>query len=266
MTIQKLVEFIKQRTPEGLCLAFSGGVDSALLLKAAAMAQVRTHAVTFDTYLHPRGDVKIAREYAESLGILHQVIKINELDNANIMDNPTNRCYRCKKLLFTKLQAYAVENGLAVIMDGTNADDLKEYRPGLRALSELGIISPLMALGVTKGEVRQMAAKNHIPVSARPSAPCLATRLPYGARLDPDTLNRIMDGEEFIKSLGYKVVRLRLHGDVTRIEIDKKMLPSFLNDMDRIISGLKELGFVYITLDMEFFRSGSMDVMLTRKE
>lgn len=262
MTIQALTDFIKQKGRDGVCLAYSGGVDSALLLKAASMAGVKTHAVTFDTFLHPKADVKIARDYADALSVIHEVIVINELDGANIMDNPIDRCYHCKKLLFTELLAYARQNNLAVIMDGTNADDLKEYRPGLKALSELGIVSPLVALGVTKGEVRQMAAKNHIPVSTRPSAPCLATRLPYGVRLDSDTLVQIMKGEEFIKSLGYKVVRLRLHGDVARIEIDPRMLPSFLDDMDQIVAGLKKLGFVYVTLDMEFFRSGSMDVKI----
>ncbi|WP_416198386.1 MAG: ATP-dependent sacrificial sulfur transferase LarE [Sporanaerobacter sp.] len=255
--ISKLVE-------EGACVAFSGGVDSSLILKMACDASEKynkkIYAVTFNTRLHPMEDINISREVAKSMGAIHKIIDIDEFENEKILTNPIDRCYQCKKYLFEKLLEFAEKNDIKYILDGTNADDLKEYRPGIKALKELGIISPLAKLDITKKEVRQMAKDLNVSVATRPSAPCLATRLPYNTNISFELLNKIEKAEAYIKKLGFVVVRVRVHGDIVRIEIEKEEFLRFLDKKDLIINYLKDLGFVYITLDLEGFRSGSMDI------
>ncbi len=248
----------------GVCIAFSGGVDSSLLLKVACDAakeqNKKIYAVTFDTKLHPLSDVAISKEVAKSMGAIHKVIEVDEFENDEFLMNPIDRCYQCKKYLFTKLLEFAEENNLKYALDGTNADDLNEFRPGLKALSELGIISPLAELEITKQDVREMASELNISVASRPSTPCLATRLPYNTKISFELLKKIESGEEYIKELGFEVVRLRVHDNIARIEIDKDEFIRFIEKADLIINYLKELGFIYITLDLEGFRSGSMDI------
>lgn len=261
-----LYKSMKEHLDEGVCVAFSGGVDSSLLLKIACEAGKdsgkQVLAVTFETRLHPHGEMEEAAEMASSFGAIHKIIQINEFADPEIMNNPTDRCYRCKKLLFRSLIEYAKEEGYRYIIDGSNFDDLKAYRPGMKALKELGIHSPLLEAEVTKETVRSLAAALGVNSSVKPSAPCLATRLPYGARLDFEVLERIDQGENFIKSLGFYNVRLRLHKDILRIEIDKKDFMKFMEQREAVILKLKESGFLYITLDLEGFRSGSMDINL----
>lgn len=255
---------------KGMCLAFSGGVDSSLLLKIACdmgrKQQKEVHAVLFETKLHPMGDMEAAKEIAQELGAVFHVISVNELDNPSILMNPIDRCYQCKAYLFQQLYKYADTLGLSVLVDGTNADDLLEYRPGIKALQELSVHSPLAALGITKQMVREYASELGLSVANRPSAPCLATRLPYNTKIDFDTLERLDAGELYLKNLGYDIVRLRLYQDLLRIEIEPGLFLKFLNQKQEIINYLKELGFVYITLDMEGFRSGSMDIKIKMSE
>lgn len=250
---------------EGVCIAFSGGVDSSLILKIACEISKEKnkaiYAVTFDTKLHPKSDITISKQVAKTMGAIHKVIKIDEFENEEILMNPIDRCYQCKKYLFTQLLNFAKANNIKYIIDGTNADDLNEYRPGLKALSELGVISPLAKLGISKKEVREMAKKLDISVANRPSTPCLATRLPYNTRITVELLENIEKAEKYIKKLGFEVVRVRVHGDIVRIEIEKEQFLKFLDKKDLIISYLKDLGFVYISLDLEGFRSGSMDIL-----
>ena len=252
-----------------VCLAFSGGVDSSLLLKLACDA-ARRHgtkvwAVTFDTMLHPACDLENAKKVAEEMDASHIILAVNELEQEELRNNPVNRCYLCKHRLFLRLQEFASQKGCAVILDGTNADDLKEYRPGLAALKELGVKSPLAACGLTKQDVKALAAQYGISTVSRPSAPCMATRLPYGARLDSDLLKRIEAGEEFLRQELFSEgqpgnVRLRVHGDTARLETDAGQFSAVLEKRAQITERLKALGFTYITLDLEGFRSGSMDV------
>ncbi len=257
---QKMAEYAK----EDICLAFSGGVDSSLLLKVAADAAGKTgkdvYAVTFDSRLHPSCDLEIAARVAKELGGIHKVVSVNELEQEEIRFNPVNRCYLCKKKLFQSLKDYAKEMNILYIMDGTNEDDLHVYRPGIKALRELGIISPLAELHITKAQVKELASWYGISVASRPSAPCMATRLPYGTEIDYDILNLIGKGEEFVSSLVKGNVRLRLHNDIVRIEVDQEAMGNLMEKSREIIAYLKELGFVYITMDLEGFRSGSMDV------
>ena len=261
---EKLEEALQEAVKEGVCIAFSGGVDSSLLLAAACEEQKRSggtvFGVMFDTFLHTRGDEEAARKVSMECGADFAVLPINELDNQAILDNPKDRCYQCKKYLFSKLKEFAAEHQCSVIMDGTNADDLKVYRPGLKALSELGVVSPLKEAGFTKADVRRMAEEYGISSAGKPSDSCLATRLPYGEKLERETLAKIAAGEKYLKELGFTTVRLRLHGQVARIELLPEQFSLFLNLRGDIAARLKELGFVYITLDAEGFRSGSMDV------
>ncbi len=262
--LEKLSLVMETHVDEGICVAFSGGVDSSLLLKTACDAGKRKNksvlAVTFETRLHPHGDLEEAKALAISFGADHKEIAVDEFSDPEIMHNPADRCYRCKNLLFQTLIHTAGKEGYHFLMDGSNYDDLNAYRPGMKALKELGIHSPLLELGITKREIRSLASDLGIATSNKPSAPCLATRLPYGATLDFDLLERIDLGEKFIKNLGFYNVRLRAHGDIIRIEIDKEDFFKFIEQKACVTKKLKELGFLYLTLDLEGFRSGSMDV------
>nr|WP_213818684.1 ATP-dependent sacrificial sulfur transferase LarE [Garciella nitratireducens] len=262
--LAQLEQYVERLVQEGICIAFSGGVDSSLILKVATQAgkklKKEVYAITFESQLHPTSDLILSKKVAKEMGATHKIVKMNEFENKEILKNPVNRCYLCKKYLFSNLQKISKELGCNYVVDGTNADDVKVYRPGVQALKELGIISPLKDLGITKEEVRKMAEKLKISVSSRPAAPCMATRLPYNTEIDFDLLKKIERGEEFIKKLGFTVVRLRMHGDVIRIEVAKEDLKRLLEKSGEIIDYLKNLGFIYITVDLEGFRSGSMDI------
>lgn len=265
--LQKLQQLFEEYAREDICLAFSGGVDSSLLLKLACDAAEKTgrkvYAVTFNTRLHPPCDLEIASRVAGELHAIHEVISVDELEQEEIRNNPVNRCYLCKKQLFTALKQFAVERGITRVLDGTNEDDLHVYRPGIQALRELEILSPLAEVHVTKAEVKEFAAYYHLSVATRPSTPCMATRLPYNTRIDYDLLERIGTGEEYLRARIGGNVRLRLHGDVVRIEADKDSFELIFQEYEEIVRELKGLGFLYITLDLEGFRSGSMDIGLT---
>jgi uncharacterized protein len=268
---KKLIELkkeISKLVEDGVCIAFSGGVDSSLILKIACEAgkelNRKVYAVTFETKLHPVSDVTISKKVAKEMGAIHEIIQINEFENEAILNNPVDRCYQCKKSLFINLLDFAEKKSLKYVLDGTNADDLNSYRPGVQALKELGVISPLAKLGITKSEVREFAKVLNISVASRPSAPCMATRLPYNTKISFELLEKIEEGEEFIKSLGFHVVRLRVHKDIVRIEVKKEDLQKLILEGDTITEYLKKLGFVYITLDLEGFRSGSMDIYVNK--
>lgn len=251
-------------TREDICVAFSGGVDSSLLLKAAVIAAERNHtkvyAVTMKTRLQPGEDMEIAARVAGECGAEHIVLHLDESREERILENSKERCYHCKSFLFQGLKHWAEERGVTVLLEGSNRDDLEVYRPGLRAVRELGVQSPLAELGITKAEVRRMARALGISVAARPSTPCMATRLTYGTRLDFEVLDRLAAGEDRMRSLGFDVIRLRLHGDILRLEMAADRLADAVAQREIITAALRELGFHYITLDMEGFRSGSMDL------
>ncbi|RGC24599.1 ATP-dependent sacrificial sulfur transferase LarE [Enterocloster aldenensis] len=258
---------MRELVSEDICLAFSGGVDSSLLLKVAADAAAETgkkvYAVTFDSRLHPSCDLRIARQVAGELGGIHQVMEVDELEQEEIRMNPVNRCYLCKRHLFMTLKKLAGEKGVRRILDGTNEDDMHVYRPGIRALKELGIISPLAELHITKEAVKGMASEYGISVASRPSTPCMATRLPYNTRIDYDVLDRIAQGEAYLRDVLPGNVRLRLHGGIARLEVDNEAFARLLDRRADVVRQLKGLGFTYVALDLEGFRSGSMDVGIT---
>lgn len=258
---------MRELVSEDICLAFSGGVDSSLLLKVAADAAAETgkkvYAVTFDSRLHPSCNLRIARQVAGELGGIHQVMEVDELEQEEIRMNPVNRCYLCKRHLFMTLKKLAGEKGVRRILDGTNEDDMHVYRPGIRALKELGIISPLAELHITKEAVKGMASEYGISVASRPSTPCMATRLPYNTRIDYDVLDRIAQGEAYLRDVLPGNVRLRLHGGIARLEVDNEAFARLLDMRADVVRQLKGLGFTYVALDLEGFRSGSMDVGIT---
>lgn len=261
---RKLEEKMAGYAREDICLAFSGGVDSSLLLMAASQAAGETgrrvYAVTFDSRLHPSCDLEIASRVAKELGGIHRVIRVDELEQEEIRNNPVNRCYLCKRHLFQTLKSFADSEGVHLIMDGTNEDDLHVYRPGIQALRELGIASPLAMLHITKAEVKALASWYGISVASRPSTPCMATRVPYDTAIDYEVMEKIAAGEEYLKEHFDGNVRLRFHGDVVRLEVDEAALKAVLDCRTEVISRLQDLGFLYITLDLEGFRSGSMDL------
>lgn len=260
----RLLALMEEYGRQDVCLAFSGGVDSSLLLKLAADSAAAhgttVYAVTFDSRLHPACDLENAKKVAAELGGVHVVVTVDELEMEEIRSNPPDRCYLCKKQLFGKLLEFAAEKQISLTMEGTNEDDLHAYRPGIRAVRELGVKSPLAEAGLTKAEVKALAAEYGISAASRPSTPCMATRLPYGAELSYEVLKQIEEGEAVLRELIGGNVRLRLHGDVARIETDGENLEKAVALRSQLISRLKALGFVYITLDLEGFRSGSMDV------
>lgn len=261
---EQLRQILREYTKKDCCLAFSGGIDSSLILKLgsryAKEQGTRLYAVTFETELHPKADARIARQVAAECGAEFVLLSIDETTNPQILDNPPQRCYYCKKYLFETLIDWAAQRNIHTIMEGTNADDLKVYRPGIQAVRELGVKSPLLEAGLSKAEIRAIAESLKLSVAHRPSQPCMATRIPYHTKLDFSVLHKLEEGENYLRGLGFSVVRLRLHGDILRIEVMREAFPLFFEQQDVIVETMKELGFVYVTLDLEGFRSGSMDV------
>ncbi len=264
---RKLVEQIQSYAAEDIMVAFSGGVDSSLLLKIASDAVKKTgkhvYGIFLHTMLHPAGEVESARKVAEEMEAIFKVIRIDELEEAGMKENPVDRCYLCKKYIFQAIIKEADRLEIHKILEGTNEDDLQVYRPGIRAVRELGIISPLADVGLTKAEVRRLAEEYGISVSKKPSTPCLATRFPYGTRLSYEDMRKVERGEAYLKSMGLYNVRVRVHGTIARIEVNQDEMPLIMEQKGEIIRYLKELGYVYITLDLEGFRSGSMDDGIT---
>lgn len=262
----KLQAYMEKMAHNDIMVAFSGGVDSGLILQAACLAAKKSgkkvYAVMVHTRLHPAGDGEIAARVAAEMGAEYLSIAIDELDGAGIGENPVDRCYLCKKFLFGRILEEAKKRGIPHLLEGTNADDLHVYRPGIRALRELGVVSPLAELGITKIQVRLLAARYGISVSNRPSSPCLATRFPYGTRLSYEKMEKVDEGERYLRSLGFYNVRLRVHGDCVRIEVDAGDMAKLLSYSKEVTERIKKLGFSYVTLDLEGFRSGSMDVKL----
>lgn len=266
LNLSKLKQMMDEYGKAPICLAFSGGVDSSLLLKMACENGKKygnpVYAVTFNTMLHPSCDLETARKVAKEMGAEHRVIQVDELEMEEMKYNPPDRCYLCKKHLFTTLRDFAAQRGITLILDGTNEDDTHVYRPGIRALKELGIISPLAQCHITKKEVKELAGDYCISVAARPSTPCMATRLPYGAELNYEILRKIEEGEKYLRTVFTGNIRLRIHQDTVRLELNPEEMITALSNRKEICVKLKTLGFSYITLDLEGFRSGSMDLFV----
>jgi len=244
-------------------VAFSGGVDSTLVALLAKMALGENAlAVTANSPSVPVLELDEARRLATEIGIKHLVIKTNEVEDANYLGNPPNRCYFCKKELAEKLTQLAKELGGYVVVDGTNVEDLRGHRPGAPALVEKGVLRPLAEAGLTKSEVRKLAKHLGLSNYDKPSMPCLSSRVAYGEVITPERLLRIERAENFIRTLtGVRELRVRDHGSVARVEVGPNERRLFFEEelLDHIAKGLRDLGFAYVTLDMSGYRSGSMN-------
>jgi uncharacterized protein len=243
-----------------LAVAFSGGVDSSFLLfRAHRIAKSAVIALTIRTPYIPAREIEEATEFARKFGIKHKIIDLDFPEM--IRQNPPDRCYLCKRNLFTTLLDFAGKNGYDQVVDGSNADDAGEFRPGLKALRELNIKSPLMEAGLTKKEIRQMCHEESLGVWDKPAMACLLTRIPYDTRVNEDMLRMIEAGEGVLFEYGFPGTRVRIHGDVARIEC----MPGYLEKMvqspvrEQIAASLKKIGFRYVSLDLEGYRTGSSD-------
>lgn len=266
--MEEVLAYIRELAAKDIMIAFSGGVDSSLLVKLAVEETKkqgnRVYAVLVKTMLHPVSEETEAKKTCEELGAVFLVEHVDELAEAGIEDNPVDRCYRCKKSIFSKLMNKKEELKAGVLLDGTNASDLLQYRPGIRALQELHVVSPFAKFGITKEQIREEAEKRGISVANKPSMPCMATRFPYGTPLTYEAIQRVEQAEQEIRELGFYNVRLRVHQDIARIEVDACDLEKAVAAKDRIIEIAKRFGYTYVCLDLMGFRSGSMDVHIVK--
>ncbi len=262
--VDRLKEIIQEL--ESVLVAYSGGVDSTLLLKLCGdLLGPRTLAVIATSETYPSREIDEAKVTAQALGARYEVIATEELANEDFASNPSNRCYYCKTELFSKLRGIADERGLKWVLDGSNYDDLDDHRPGRQAAKEIGVRSPLMEAGLTKMDIRMLSRELGLPTWNKPSFACLSSRFPYGDRITLDKLGQIDQAEQFIRDLGFVQVRVRHHDAIARIELPKEDLPRLLaNGKGELISQmLKGLGFTYVTVDLQGYRSGSMNETLS---
>jgi len=250
-------------------VAFSGGVDSTLLLKVAKdVLGDGVLAVTAISETTPRHERQDAVQLAAALGVPHELVATHELTIPEFVANPADKCYICKKHRFTGLVRLAHEKGYLVVVDGGNRDDHKDYRPGLRACQELGVRSPLAEAGLTKAEIRLLSKKLQLPTWDKPSYACLASRIPYRSRVTAEKLRQVDQAEEFLRGLGLcRQLRVRHHGDIARIEVGPEEMAEFLQEPVRrqIVAYLKEIGFQFVALDMEGYTMGSLNRALDRE-
>jgi len=259
----RLVELIRELGPPAV--AFSGGVDSSLVAAAAFQAHgTKALAVTLVSELISGAEEQDACWVAKAIGVRHEILRLSLLGEETVVSNTPDRCYYCKRLVFAAVGRLAERDGLAVVLDGSNADDALTHRPGMRALGELGVVSPLMKLGYGKSDVRAMAKEAGVVSFKKPSMPCLATRFPYGERLTDEGLARVRAAEEYLKVIGLKVYRVRDHGGLARVEVAVEDIPKVAGRGlgQKIVAKLKSLGYNYVSLDLEGYRSGSMDVVV----
>ncbi len=262
MTGNKLDTLIHTlKSLESALLAFSGGADSTFLLKAMQLSGIRSLAVTAVSETMPGNDLLRAKTTASELGIEHMIIETAELEREDFVSNTPERCFFCKDERFGKMKEIALSGGYNVVLDGSNYDDLSDYRPGREAAKKHQVRSPLMEAGFSKEEIREFSRQLHLPAWDRPSSPCLATRIPYGQRITKDALLRIERAEDFLRSLGFREMRVRDHKAVARIEIGEAEIDLFLQSGKRelISRQLKSFGYTFISLDLDGFQSGSMN-------
>jgi uncharacterized protein len=257
------------RAMGGVVIGYSGGCDSALL--AAVGKEVindRMVCVLASSQTYPDSEVKEAMETAKRLGITVLRIETDELKDAAFVANPPDRCYFCKRELFGKLVAIGKQRGIDWVADGSNIDDLNDYRPGGRAAAELGIRSPLREAGFTKQEIRELSRRMGLPTWDKPAFACLSSRIPYGTRIEPVILTRLDEAEQFLKSLGFRQVRVRHHGDIARIEVEQQEIERLAKPEIRrqVAEKFKELKYLYVALDLTGYRTGSMNAVLDKEK
>ncbi|WP_245915982.1 ATP-dependent sacrificial sulfur transferase LarE [Merismopedia glauca] len=267
MLVEKL-EQLKSIFAEMECalIAYSGGVDSTLVAKVAYdVLGDRAVAVTAESASLLPEELEDARIQAAAIGISHRIVQTQEMENPNYTSNPVNRCYFCKSELHDTLKPLARQMGYPYVVDGVNADDLRDYRPGIQAAKERGARSPLAEVGITKAEVRELSQKLGLPWWDKPAQPCLSSRFPYGEEITLPKLQRVGRAEVYLQKLGWKTLRVRSVGDTAKIELPVEQIQNFVasTDLPALVSKFQELGFVYVTLDLEGFQSGKLNQVLT---
>jgi len=248
-----------------VAVAFSGGVDSTFLLNVAhEVLKDNVVAVTAISPIFSLREHKEAKLFTKNIGARHIMIESREIYNENFSKNPANRCYYCKKELFSKLKKVAETEKLNYVLDGSNVDDDNDYRPGIKALNELGIVSPLKDVGLTKKEIRELSQEMNLGTWDKPEFACLASRFPYGTEITKSKLEMVEKAESFIQDFGVRQFRVRFHNEIARIEVSKNDFQIIFDHSDEIVKKFKELGFKYVTLDIEGYRTGSLNEVLTK--
>jgi uncharacterized protein len=247
---------------QSLAVAYSGGVDSTFLLKVAhEILQGNAIAVTAQSPIYPEREFRQAVEFARHVGAKQTVVQFEALDLKGFADNPVNRCYLCKKALFSKIIVAARRHDIRHVADGSNVDDLDDYRPGTQAARELGVVSPLQEAGLNKDDIRILSKELGLPAWDKPPFACLASRFPYGQKITGEKLEQVDQGEQLLLDLGFRQARVRHHGDTARIEVSANERNRFFDTalMDEIYNKIRLLGFTYVSLDLKGYRTGSMN-------
>ncbi len=246
-----------------VAIAYSGGVDSTFLSKVAFdVLGDNALAITARSETYPRSEFEEASELTKKIGIRHKVIVSEELDIPEFSDNPVNRCYYCKKELFTKLKEIATEQGVKHVLDGSNFDDLDDYRPGMQAVEELDVRSPLKEAEMTKDDIRELSKRLGLSTWDKPSFACLSSRFPYGNKITREKLTAVGEAEIFLRELGIRQLRVRHHDKTARIEVAEDDMTVLFQNREQVVSKLKELGYTYVTMDLQGYRTGSMNEVL----
>ena len=245
---------------ESAAIAYSGGVDSSFLAYMTFLALgERMLAITIQSSVEPAGQVELAANFAKATGFRHMVLPYEQLQNPLFRTNPVDRCYHCKTAILHTIWDYARKNNIQVVLEGQNADDQGDYRPGRKAIAETGTFSPLANNGITKSEIRWISKALGLSIWDQPSSPCLASRFPYGTLITEKGLSQISKGESFLHEKGFKAVRVRYHNDLARIEVRPDQVQQLVDMRDEVVKQFKQIGFLYVSLDLQGYRQGSLN-------
>lgn len=264
MELNQKLEALKNRLREleSVTIAYSGGVDSNFLLKVASeVLGENVLAVTIHAMMHSQREIEEAKQYANSFKVRHILVELNHSYPEDFINNSIERCYYCKKMVFNKIKEVSKKNNIKYVLDGTNLDDLGDYRPGIKALRELNILSPLKDLNITKQDIRDLSKRMNLETFNKPAFACLATRIPYGIEITNDRLRMIEKSEQYLVDIGFNQFRVRVHDNIARIEVGSNEIYKFFsNDLiNKTNNKLREFGFEYVTLDMGGYQMGSMN-------
>lgn len=257
--LQKLKDYLIELG--SVAIAYSAGVDSTFLLAVASeVLGDKAVAITVNSATFPEQENNDAISFCEKRGIKHYSFEVNQLEIPNFKYNPVDKCYICKKELFSRLISFAKDLGIANVVEGSNMDDMGDYRPGARAIKELSVLSPLQVAGLTKAEIRALSKEMDLPTWNKPSMACLATRFVYGEEITKEKLKMVELAERYLYDLGFSQVRVRVHKDIARIELEQGELSKAVEMSNNITDYLKQLGFDYVTLDLNGYKQGSMNI------